>query len=385
MKSIHNASLRNARVIMRVGFDVPAGAKGEVLDAFRIERTMPSIRYILSHGASLILIAHRGEPGKSRAPKFGMKPVANTLSKMLRKPVGFIPSVAALHECSQGMKPGKLALLENLRFEPGEEAADMKFAKALASAATLYVNDDFSTSHRRHASIVLLPKLLPHYAGLNLQSEIEVMEGLTSHPTHPFVIVIGGAKVSDKLGVATKLLNKADAILLGGVAATTMLAKQGVAVGRSRIDREIPQKTLNALGRSSKIILPIDALLANTPKSRTPRAVDIHSIPKDAGVYDIGPKTAAMYAFLLAQAHTIFWAGALGYTENAAFRRSTAVLAKAIKRRKGVVSIAGGGDTITALHATRTISRFSHISTGGGATLAYLAGERLPGIYALKQ
>lgn len=382
--SLTRSRVRLKRVLVRAGIDVPVNARGRVLDRFRIERLVPTLHWLLGHGASVILIGHRGQPHGRRRALLSLKPVVPVLQKLLRCPVRFsaIPPKRLRAEAGT-LAPGNVLLLENLRFDPREEKKNMSLARELAALADFYVNEDFSTSHRDHTSFTLLPRLLPHAAGFNLLEELAILGRLLHRPRRPFMILVGGAKVSDKLGVVEHLLPRVDNVLVGGVAATTLLAAKGIRVGRSLIDRDVPRSTLRALLASRKVILPRDVIAVHGSTSR-PSAVASEKLLNSAMAMDLGPATVAEFAGILRRARTVFWAGSLGRTEVPAYRRSTRFLAEALSPAR-MFSVVGGGDTLNALHALHVTRRFAFLSTGGGATLTFLAQEPMPGLEALKR
>ncbi|MFH1171625.1 MAG: phosphoglycerate kinase [bacterium] len=379
-----SVAVSHARVLVRVGFDVPTDGRGRVLDAFRIKRGLHTLRWLRRHRARTILLGHRGQPHGVFRRALSLRPVARTLSQLLGTEVAFLSRQAKeLVPFSRKMRDGDIALLENLRFDIREEQNNTVFAAELARIGDLFVNDDFSTSHRPHTSLVALPRLLPHVAGSTLVEEVAMLERLLRAEQHPFFVVLGGAKVHDKLGVVRNLLRRVDTIIVGGASASTLLHAKGYAVGRSLVDTKADRRELGTLVRSKKIFLPTDLMVAASPHARNVRAVSIAHITPSMAAFDIGPETTTRYMRLLATARTVFWAGSLGYIERRRFCRSTQKLASCISRRH-TFAVAGGGDTIRAFDALGLSNRFSYLSTGGGATLTFLAGLPLPGIEALR-
>lgn len=373
------------RVLVRVGFDVPMDGRGHIADTFRITRTLPTLRWLLNHGAKVVLLSHRGQPHGHRRKTLSLRPMAQTVSRLLRKPVAFTDLRPRPYQLAvEKLKNGQLLLVENLRFDPGEERCDRRFARFLAAEGDMYVNDDFSTSHRRHASIVLLPGMLPSAAGINLLQECTMLDRVRKNPRHPFVAIIGGGKVRDKLSVVKRLLRSVDAVLVGGAAATTFLSALHYKVGTSLIDEKVSAVSLRALARSSKVHLPSDVVVALSPTSTSGKVALISQIPNNSGAYDIGPATLRNYRGIIESARTVFWAGPLGYTENPVFSVGTKGVALHIPRRN-IFAVAGGGDTLSTIHKAKLDRRFSYLSTGGSAMLMYLAGEPLPGLQALAQ
>jgi 3-phosphoglycerate kinase len=282
------------------------------------------------------------------------------------------------------MQPGDVLLLENLRFDIREERNSAPFARELAALGDWYVNDDFSTSHRPHASIARLPFLLPHAAGFLLRDEIRTLDRIINSPRRPLYVVIGGAKVRDKLGTILHLLRRVDGVLLGGASASTLLHAKGYTVGTSLIDESVSRAALTPLLRSKKLFLPTDVVVASDPQASDLETVGVLSIPKKKGAFDLGPETTRRYARDLSRARSLFWAGSIGYTERRRFCVATRKLARAISARR-TFSVAAGGDTVRAFRELGLMKRFSYIATGGGAALAYLAGKPLPGLEALRK
>ncbi len=380
---LEQAAVAGKRVLVRVGFDVPVRGQGRVGDPFRLIRTLPTIRWLRQHQAKIILLAHRGKPQGRRVHRLSLRPLVPVLTRLLHTRVRFSELAAGpLHRAVAALPQGSVLLVENLRFASGEEQGSQAFARRLAREGDLYVNDDFSTSHRDHASLTGLPKFLPASLGKNFQEELRMLDQLKSKPRHPFLAVLGGGKIRDKLGVLRQLLRFVDGVLLGGAAATTFLLAQGYPVGNSLYDRRVVADALRPLLRNKKIHLPVDLVVGKSATSKKGILVPATSIPNGYGAYDIGPQTIRAYRLLLAQAKTVFWAGPLGYNENPVFLNGTQRVAQGIPRH-GVFAIAGGGDTIHAIHDAHATGHFSFLSTGGGAMLAYLSGEPLPALEAL--
>lgn len=376
---LKNSSVAGKRVLVRVGFDVPADGRGRVLDRFRIERTLPTLRWLLAKRVSLRLLAHRGQPHGRRAKSLSLRPLVVVLSRLLGRPVHFSPTLRSSAE----HRSGEIILFENLRFHRGEEEASPSFARNLALLGDVFVNDDFSTSHRMHASLAILPRYLPHAAGLNLAEEVVMLERLLRRAQRPFYAIIGGAKVGDKLGAVQRLLPKVDGLLLAGASASTLLRMRGYNMGSSLVDASVAPSRLRSILLARKILLPADVRCARGPRTKKTRVFRVGDIPPAYAAYDLGPTTIALYGALLQKAKTVFWAGSLGMTEQPQFCTATKVLAQALPRR--ALTVVGGGDTIRALHALGLAGRFTFLSTGGGATLTFLAGGRLPGLEALQQ
>lgn len=367
--------MNGKRVLVRAGFDVPARAGGGIADAFRIDRTLPTLRSLLRRRCSLVLLAHRGQPHGVRKTALSLRPVATYLASALRRPVAFRTLGAA-------MPDAPITLLENLRFEIGEEKAAAAYAKRLARLGERYVNDDFSTSHRKHASTAVLPRLLPAYAGLNLLAEMQALDRLRDRPRSPFVVVVGGAKIADKLAAVHALLQRADAVLIGGAVACTLYNARRIAVGKSFVERAVPRKELLAFLKARSVVLPEDFTVGTGLEARA-REVPFDAIPPSSAAYDIGPAAIKRFAATLRTARTVFWSGPMGFAEHRQFMRGTKSLMAAIPR--SAWSVVGGGDTVRFVTEHGLGNRFRFLSTGGTALLAYVAGERLPGIEALRR
>lgn len=382
-RCVDHALVRDRRVIVRAGFDVPVKGNGAVADTFRLERGLPTLRWLRAHRAKIIILTHRGQPRGKIVSRLSLKPVAKELSQLLRHPVRFVSlNTKKLHAAVAKLHGGDIMFVENVRFDSREESCDPAFARSLAALGDLYVNDDFSTSHRNHASIVLLPKLLSSYVGLNLAEEIRMLDVLRANPRHPFIAVIGGGKVYDKLGTVRRLFPIVDRVLVGGVAASTLLKARGYAVGTSLIDTELAKKELAILARSAKLQLPSDVVVAMNAESSRRTVVPITAIPRDLAAFDIGPTTVRSFTSTLRTARTVFWSGPVGYTENPVFSRGTRTLARALSRRK-TFAVIGGGDSLRTIRTAKLAGHFTFLSTGGSAMLQYLAGKKLPGLTAL--
>lgn len=381
--------LSGQRVLVRCDFNVPL-AEGKISDPARIDASLPTIRFILDAGATAILCSHLGRP-KERSPEFSLKPVAEYLSIALARKVALAPDCIGdvTGKMIAALKPGDAILLENLRFHAEEEANDRDFAHELARGKTVYVNDAFGSAHRAHASTVGVTKFLPERAaGMLMIAELEALRSVTENPVRPMVAILGGAKVSDKIGLIKNLLPRVDAILIGGAMAYTFLRAQGIAVGRSRVEEDKIElaRELLALAQSKgvSIVLPSDHIVASAPEADA-TAQTVTEIPAEMMGLDIGPATIERFITALAPAKTVVWNGPLGFFEIPEFARGTLAVGEALANQSGTKSILGGGDTAAAVAGHEWAARFTHISTGGGATLEFLEGRELPGVKALER
>jgi phosphoglycerate kinase len=390
LKGIDDLDVRGKRVLVREDLNAPM-KDGKVADATRIDAAVPTLRALADRGARVIVVSHLGRPDGKRNPKYSLEPIAGELAKRLGKSVAFSrdcvgsdarDAVAALHD-------GDVLLLENVRFHAGEERNDPQFARDLAANADLYVNDAFGTAHRAHASTEGVAHLLPHAAGLLMQAELRALDGLLHRPVEPFVCVIGGAKVKDKVGVFTALVERVNAFCIGGGMANTFLAAQGVNVGASLRDDDLePARNILALARERAVTLhvPEDAVVApNFNADDRAHTVEISQVGGEM-ILDIGPATARAYAAAIEGAKTIVFNGPMGVYEKPAYQNGTKVVGKAIARATaaGATSVVGGGDAAAAANMLGFAPGMTHVSTGGGATLEFLEGKTLPGVAALE-
>ncbi len=387
LRDIRSARVRGRRVLVRVDYNVELNTQGRVRDLTRLLATVPTIRWLLDHGAAVILVSHRGRP-HGRQMSLSLRPLLRTISRLVGKTAVFVPWPLFSHETTvavASIKSGQLVLLENIRFEAGEEENSARVAKRLASFCDFVVNDAFSDSHRAHASIVGVAKLRPAYAGLSLQSEVTNLSRLLVSPKRPFVAVLGGAKISTKLGLIRQLLKRADKVLLGGALANTILQAEGIAVGASLTEPSMKEAAAGITITNKKLEIPCDVIVANRRTVAAPRFKRaVGNIGKREIILDIGPDTIEMYGRILRTAKTIVWNGPMGLYELRPFAKGTRAIAAAIGKAHAI-SVAGGGETLDAIRQTKNINHFTFLSTGGGAMLEFLEGRILPGIAAVQQ
>jgi phosphoglycerate kinase len=396
--SIRDLPLNDHRIFMRVDFNVPLDDGGRVMDDTRIRETLSTVEYALRHGARLILGSHLGRPKGKPNPKMSLKPVAERLRMLLDKElargenVGFCPDCVGVEaeEMAGKLEKGQTLLLENLRFYAEEEKNDENFSKQLAHLADYYVNDAFGTAHRAHASTVGMTRFMQKAAaGLLMEKELDYLGRALHNPEHPFVAILGGAKVSDKIPVIQNLLNKVDVLIIGGGMAYTFLKAQGHAVGKSLVEEDKIQLAKELLqqakSRNIKFLLPIDHVAAVKPEVNAviKNIGEGEPIPDNLMALDIGPKTIELFSEEISKARTIVWNGPMGVFEVSPFSRGTFKLAEAVAENAGATSIVGGGDSVSAVKAAGVADKISHISTGGGASLEFLEGKKLPGVEAL--
>ena len=388
-KSIRDIDFKGKRVFVRVDYNAPMDKAGNITDDTRIRATLPTLNFLLDQGASLVLAAHLGRPKGGPAPEFSLAPVAAHLSSLMGRKVKFAADCVgpAATSAAEALQPGEVLMLENLRFHPEEEKNDPAFAKGLAELADVAVNDAFGVSHRAHASVEGITKFLPMVAGFLMEKELDFLGRAVTDPARPYAAIIGGAKVSDKIGVIANLLTKVDVLLIGGGMANTFFAAQGYSVGKSLVEPDkIPlAKDLiaQAKERGVTLLLPIDVVAADKFAADAAwRVTTVDSIGAEEMVLDIGPSTGAAFGAALSGAKTIVWNGPMGVFEMDAFAKGTEAVARAVAT-SNAVSIVGGGDSVAALEKVGLAGSITHISTGGGASLKFLEGKVLPGVAAL--
>ena len=385
-KTIEDIDVKGKKVLVRVDYNVPI-KDGKVGDDTRIRAAQPTIDYLLQHGAAVILCSHLGRPKGGPDPKYSLKPVADYLSKQMGKPVAFADDCVGptAEAAAKALKPGEVLLLENTRFHPEEEKNDMELARKMASLADIYVNDAFGSAHRAHSSTEGVAHFLPAVAGFLMEKEIRYLGQAIADPKRPFVAILGGAKVSDKIGVIRNLLGKADTILIGGGMANTFFKAQGLAVGDSLAEDEAldTAKELLKIG-GDKLRLPVDMVLGDKFDAEAQmKVMPVGPVPDGWRILDIGPETVAAYSKVIKAAGTVVWNGPMGVFEFPKFAKGTFDIAKAVAD-SNAVSIVGGGDSVAAIQESGLADKITHISTGGGASLEMLEGLVLPGLAALQ-
>lgn len=393
-KTVKNLNVSGKKVLVRVDFNVPLAkdGSGAITDDSRIRAALPTIDYLLENDASVILISHLGRPGGEAKEEFSLKPVAKWLEEKYSDKFHFFPSDTVVDdkvkESVENLKAGEVCLLENTRFVKGETKNDAEFSKELASLADLYVNDAFGTSHRAHSSNVGVASILPSAVGFLIEKEISFIGKALEDPERPFVAILGGAKVSDKIGVIENLIGKVDTILIGGGMAYTFLKAQGKEIGKSLLEEDKMDLSLELVEKAKannvNLLLPVDAVIADEIKEGIDtEIVDIDSIPSDKEALDIGPKTAEIFAKEIKKAKTVVWNGPMGVFEVKGFDNGTNAIAKALSEVDGV-TIVGGGDSALAVELAGLKDKIIHVSTGGGASLEFLEGKDLPGISCIE-
>jgi phosphoglycerate kinase len=388
LRSVNDADVANKRVVMRVDFNVPLNkSTGVITDDSRIRASLPTIHLLLDRGASIVLMSHLGRPKGQVVESMRLEPVANHLEELLGRPVTYVRDVVGeeASDVTASMEPGTAVLLDNLRFDAREEQNDHDFAAKLASFGDVYVDDAFGAAHRAHASTEAVARMLPSYAGLLMEAEIEALSKVLENPDRPFMAVLGGAKVSDKIGVIERLLQIVDGIALGGGMANTFLLARGLEVGESLAEPDQAETARRLIQQAEEngiaLLMPIDVKVAPSLDDRA-QVVDVDAIPSEMAVFDVGPKTVEQYGDRLAAARTIFWNGPMGVFEKPEFAKGTLGVAEAVAVSPAF-SVVGGGDSLAAIEAAGVSDQISHLSTGGGASLEFLEGKVLPGVAVL--
>lgn len=384
-KTVKDIDLKNKRVLMRVDFNVPM-QDGKVTDDKRIRAALPTIKYILEQDASLILMSHLGRPKSASDTEFSLRAASETLSTLLETPVQMAPDCVGdeVEKMAKVLKPKEVLMLENTRYHPEEEKNDPEFAKKLAALGEVYVNDAFGSAHRAHASTEGIAKFLPAVSGFLMEQELEYLGRAVANPEHPYIAILGGAKISDKILVVETLLSKCDKLIIGGGMANTFLSAQGLDMQDSLVEKESIETAKSILGNSAeKLILPVDAVIADKfDAEANTQTVDVDKIPAGWRMLDVGPKTIELYKQALQDAKLIVWNGPVGVFEMPKFAEGTYALAKILAESQATTVI-GGGDSASAVKKAGVAKQMTHVSTGGGASLEFLEGKELPGVAAL--
>jgi phosphoglycerate kinase len=384
-KTVRDIDLKGKRVLMRVDFNVPM-ADGVVTDDKRIKAALPTIQYVLEQGASLLLASHLGRPKGGPDPEFSLKAASETLSKLLGKPVQMAPDCVgpAVEALAKALKPGDVLMLENTRFHVGEEKNDLDLAKQMASLADVFVNDAFGSAHRAHSSTEGVARFLPAVSGFLMEQELEYLGRAIANPEHPYIAILGGAKISDKILVVETLLSKCDKLIIGGGMANTFLAAKGLNMQDSLVEASSLETAKALLAKSAdRLVLPVDAVIADKfDAEANTQVVAVDAIPAGWRMLDVGPKTLELYAETLKGAKLVVWNGPVGVFEMPKFAEGTFALAKMLAT-SGAITVIGGGDSASAVKKAGVAKQMTHVSTGGGASLEFLEGKELPGVAAL--
>ena len=390
VRDLSDAQLRGKRVLLRVDFNVPLNDNQKITDDTRIHAALPTIELLLERGARPVILSHLGRPKGKPEPKYSLQPVSNRLMELLGCNVIFVESTDSDEalKASEDLKPGEILLLENTRFLGGEEKNDPRLSRALAELGDCFVNDAFGSAHRAHASTVgVAEHLRPAVAGLLMEMELEYLGSALANPKRPFVAILGGAKISGKIDVIEQLLPKVDGLLIGGAMACTFYKAMGLETGKSLVEEDRVPMAKDLLARAGmRLTLPHDAMVApSLEQAKSAKAVPRNAIPRDQAMFDIGPQTAASYSRAIASAKTVIWNGPMGVFETPPFDRGTRAIAEAMANAtaKGATTIVGGGDSAAAVAEAGLEKKMSHVSTGGGATLEFLEGKKLPGVEVL--
>jgi phosphoglycerate kinase len=384
-KTVKDIDLKGKRVIMRVDFNVPMD-KGVVTDDKRIKASLPTIKYVLEQGASLILMSHLGRPKGGPDPEFSLKPAAEVLAGLLGKPVQMAPDCVGpeVEKMAKALKPGDVLMLENTRFHPEEEKNDLELAKKMAALAEIYVNDAFGSAHRAHSSTEGIARFLPAVSGFLMEQELEYLGRAISNPERPYIAILGGAKISDKILVVETLLSKCDKLIIGGGMANTFLAAKGFNMQDSLVEASSVETAKAIMSRvGSKLVLPVDAVIADKFEAEAnSKVVDADKIPAGWRMMDIGPKSIELFKASLQGAKLIVWNGPMGVFEMPKFAEGTFAMAKLLAE-SSATTVIGGGDSASAVKKAGVAKQMTHVSTGGGASLEFLEGKELPGVAAL--
>jgi phosphoglycerate kinase len=392
--TVRDLDVRGKRALMRVDFNVPLDDQGQIGDDTRIRAALPTIRYLLEHGASVVLMSHLGRPKGKVVETMRLAPVAARLSELLGQPVQMAPDCVgtAVEHQAEALRPGQVLLLENLRFHPEEEANDPAFARQLASLGDVFVNDAFGTAHRAHASTEGVTHDLPSVSGFLMEKELRFLGGALEHPRQPLVAIVGGAKVSDKILVLDRLLDLADAVLIGGGMANTFFKANGLNVQESLVEDEKLDEARRLMAKAQasgkRLVLPVDVVIADQFDADAARDITTPDAVRERWrILDVGPQTIHAFGEVLADAKTILWNGTMGVAEFPAFARGTQALIHLLEERTaaGATTIIGGGDSAAAVEAAGAAEKMTHVSTGGGASLEFLEGRTLPGVVALAE
>jgi phosphoglycerate kinase len=385
-KTVRDIDVKGKRVLVRVDFNVPL--KGDkVTDDTRIRAALPTIKYLLEKGAAVILMSHLGRPKEGPEPKYSMKPTAIRLAELLGKPVSFADDCVGpkAEAAASALKPGDVLVLENTRFYKGETKNDPKLAEQMAKLGDIYVNDAFGSAHRAHSSTEGIARLRPAVSGFLMEKELQYLGSVMENPGRPFVAILGGAKVSDKIGVISSLLDKADTLLIGGGMANTFLKAKGLVVGDSLVEDEVLGTAKELLAKAgARMLLPVDVVVAQAMEANAPtKTVAADKVESGWRILDVGPETVKKYKAALLPAKTVVWNGPMGVFEMAPFAAGTKAVASVLAELQGATTVVGGGDSVAAVTQAGLADKISHISTGGGASLEFLEGKPLPGVVAL--
>jgi phosphoglycerate kinase len=384
-KTVKDIDLKGKRVLMRVDFNVPMQA-GKVTDDKRIKASLPTIQYVLDQGASLVLMSHLGRPKGGPDPEFSLKAAAETLAGLLGRPVKMAPDCVGpeVEKLAKALKPGEVLMLENTRFHAGEEKNDLDLAKQMASLGEVYVNDAFGSAHRAHSSTEGVARFLPAVSGFLMEKELEYLGRATSNPEHPYIAILGGAKISDKIAVVENLLAKCDKLIIGGGMANTFLAAKGCNMQDSLVEAASVDVARSILAKSGgRLLLPVDAVIADKFEAEAnSKVVDVDKVPAGWRIMDIGPKSIEAFKSALQGAKLIVWNGPMGVFEMPKFAEGTFAMAKLLAE-SGATTVIGGGDSASAVKKAGVAKQMTHVSTGGGASLEFLEGKELPGVAAL--